>query len=100
MCEQVNFASMKMSSPMVGDLRYSSHPAVEAQLKLGANSIFVQLKAFDIQVGFFPVCVCVLGVHMYICDTVLWLHSLITSYLVVSIHVQYTLKQNKIPQSH
>ena len=43
-------ANMKMISPVTGDLRCTTYNAVEAQLKMGANNIFVQLKAYDIQV--------------------------------------------------
>ena len=41
---------MKMISPMSGDLRCTTYNAIEAQLKMGATNIFVQLKAYDIQV--------------------------------------------------
>jgi len=44
--------NMKMTAPMIGDLRRFTYPCLEAQLKMGANSIFVQLKAFDIQVEY------------------------------------------------
>ena len=41
---------MKMISPVPGDLRCTTYHAIQAQLKMGANNIFVQLRAYDIQV--------------------------------------------------
>ena len=48
--QQVDMANMKMISPVPGDLRCTTYNAIEAQLKMGANNVFVQLKAYDIQV--------------------------------------------------
>ena len=48
---QVDMVKMKMISPVPGDLRCTSYNAIQAQLKMGANNIFVQLRAYDIQVS-------------------------------------------------
>ena len=53
--------NMKMISPTPGDLRCTTYNAIQAQLKMGANNIFVQLQAYDIQV------VMSLHVHTHIC---------------------------------
>ena len=47
---------MKMISPVPGELRCTSYNAIQAQLKMGANNIFVQLRAYDIQVCVYVYC--------------------------------------------
>ena len=47
---------MKMISPVPGDLRCTAYNAIQAQLKMGANNIFVQLRAYDIQVCMYEQC--------------------------------------------